>query len=383
MKSKLALIQPTEYNNLFSSYHDNTKNYRFKKYNLPKITKLFTSTSTQTNNKKFNNLKLKLKTNGNNNIINENNTHFVYPLLNISTTKRTMAKTNTNLESIKYDMEKLRNIGNSNLIKKINIGRKNNIHKLKMVYLNLFNIKSENKINSIVNFDSFFNSIDSFEMKNNEEEKVLSEKLKNINNKSIIKIIDIFNETNFDKLNNDFSSISNIQQSYLNRFAEKLLNKYKDNNNININRDDNSINSFNKSQESSILTYNNVFFEWILDNVKHKIELKNEHNQILTTVWIQNLINGEINELKNKFIEFKQSLNLTNYIESQRKNKSNINRIGTKKDDSYFTTSTYGTNLNFSKIKSSINNNSNVISNYNSSRDYDENNKIVLTRIIH
>ena len=377
MKSKLALIQPTEYNNLFSSYHDNTKNYRFKKYNLPKITKLFTSTSTQTNNKKFNNLKLKLKTNGNNNIINENNTHFVYPLLNISTTKRTMAKTNTNLESIKYDMEKLRNIGNSNLIKKINIGRKNNIHKLKMVYLNLFNIKSENKINSIVNFDSFFNSIDSFEMKNNEEEKVLSEKLKNINNKSIIKIIDIFNETNFDKLNNDFSSISNIQQSYLNRFAEKLLNKYKDNNNININRDDNSINSFNKSQESSILTYNNVFFEWILDNVKHKIELKNEHNQILTTVWIQNLINGEINELKNKFIEFKQSLNLTNYIESQRKNKSNINRIGIKKDDSYFTTSTYGTNLNFSKIKSSINNNSNIISNYNSSRDYDENNKML------
>ena len=379
MKSNLTLIQPIEYNNLFSSYHDNTKNYRFKKYNLPKITKLFTNTSSQTNNKIFSNVKMKLKANRLNHFINEKK-QLVYPLLNISTTKRSMTKTNTNLESIKYDVEKLRNIESPNLFKKINIERKNNIHKLKMVYLNLFNIRSENKNNSIVNFDSFFNSIDNFEIKNNEEEKILSEKLKNINNKSIIKIIDIFNETNFDRLNNDFFSISNIQQSYLNRFAEKLLNKYKDNNNINMSKDENSINSFNKSQESSNLIYNNVFFDWILDNVKHKIELKNEYNQILTTVWIQNLINGEINELKNRFIEFKKSLNLTNYIESQRRNKSNINRIKNKKDDSYFTTSTYGTNLNLSKMKSSINNNSNIISNYNSSREYDDSNKIISSK---
>ena len=155
----------------------------------------------------FNNLKLKLKTNVNNDFINKSK-HFVYPLLNISTTKITMTKTNTNLESIKYDMEKLRKIDNPNLLKKINNGRKNNIHKLKMVYLNLFNIKSDNRINSIINFDSFFNSIDIFEMKINEQEKMISQKLKNINNKSIIKIIDIFNETNFDKLNNDFFSIS-------------------------------------------------------------------------------------------------------------------------------------------------------------------------------
>ena len=200
MKSNLTLIQPIEYNNLFSSYHDDTKSSKYKKYNLPKITKLFTNTSSQTNNKIFSNVKMKLKANRLNHFINEKK-QLVYPLLNISTTKRSMTKTNTNLESIKYDVEKLRNIESPNLFKKINIERKNNIHKLKMVYLNLFNIRSENKNNSIVNFDSFFNSIDNFEIKNNEEEKILSEKLKNINNKSIIKIIDIFNETNFDRLN--------------------------------------------------------------------------------------------------------------------------------------------------------------------------------------
>ena len=69
-------------------------------------------------------------------------------------------------------------------------------------------------------------------------------------------------------------------------------------------------------------------------------------------------------------------MNLTNYIEKQRKNKSFSNKIMIKKDDSYFTESTYRTNFNQSKRKSSINNNSNIISNYNNSCEIEENNKI-------
>ena len=70
MKSNLTLIQPIEYNNLFSSYHDDTKSSKYKKYNLPKITKLFTNTSSQTNNKIFSNVKMKLKANRLNHFIN-------------------------------------------------------------------------------------------------------------------------------------------------------------------------------------------------------------------------------------------------------------------------------------------------------------------------
>ena len=145
-----------------------------------------------------------------------------------------MPKSNTNLESINYNMDELRNIDKINLIKKVNKEQKDNIHQLKMVYLNLFNIKSERKSNSILNFDSFFNSIDNFEMKNNDEDKLLSKKLNEINNKSIIKIINIFNETTFDKLNNDFLTINNIQNFYLNQYSERLLNKYRGNNNVSI-----------------------------------------------------------------------------------------------------------------------------------------------------
>ena len=374
MKPNLTLIQPIEYNNLFSSYHNDTKTRKHKNYNLPKITKLFTTTNSK-QNKTFNELKLKLRMNKLSNVINDSKCS-VYPLLNTSINNRTMTKTSTHLDSINYNLDNPKN--KIRLIEKMknNTDRKGNIHQLKMVYLNLFNFKSNNQNNSIINFDTFFNSIDNFELEKSEDDKKLSQKLKEINNQSIIKIKNIFKETNFDILNNDISTMKNIQESSLNQFVEKLLNKYKDKNNIS--KDENSsFNSLSKSLETSNFKTNNVFFDWILDNVKHKIELKNEYNQHLTNVWIQNLINDEINELKNRFIDFRKSLNLSNYLETQRKNRS-INSKIFKTDDSYFTTSTYRTNLNQSKRKSSINNNSNIISNYNSSYENDESRKINL-----
>ena len=375
MKSNLTLIQPNEYNNLFSSYHNEVKTNKNKNYNLPKITKLFTTPNSK-QNKAYNNLKLKINSKKFNKMINENK-RFLYPILNISMNNKTMTKASTNLESFTNSIDKLDNTNNYNLIRKINNERKNNLHQLKMVYLNLFNIKSRANNNSLLNFDSFFNSIDNFELMDNEERERISQKLYEINNKSIIKIKNIFNETNFNKLNNDFRSINDIQKSQLNKFAEKLINKYKDN--YNINRDENSsFNSFNKSQERNYLVTNNIFFDWILDNVKHKIELKNEYNQHLTSVWVQNLINDEINQLKNKFVDFRKSLNLSNYLEREKANKSFNKGIYIKKDDSYFTSSTYRTNLNQSRRKSSINNNnSNIISNYNSSYDQDDLHKLI------
>ena len=369
MKSNLILIQPTEYNNLFSSYHNDVNTNKTKNNNLPKITKLFTMTNSK-QNKVYNNLKLKLKSNKFNNIINDSR-HFQYPILNISINNKTMTKASTNLESASYNLDKFYNTNKYNLIKKINNERKNNIQQLKMVYLDLFNFKSKASNDSLLNFDSFFNSIDNFEIMNNEEKEKLSQKLYEINNKSIIKIKNIFNETNFEKLNNDFRLINDIPQTQLNKFSKKLLNIYKDNNNLNIDANS-SFNSFNKSQEKHSFKTNNVFFDWILDNVKHKIELKNEYNQHLTSVWVQNLINDEISQLKNKFVDFRKSLNLSNYLERERTNKSFNNRIYIKKDDSYFTSSTYRTNLNQSQRKSSINNNSNIISNYNGSYDHDD-----------
>ena len=81
MKTNLTLIQPIEYNKLFSSYHNEVKTGKYKHYKLPTITKLFTSTDSKIN-KVFNNIKLKLKPNKLSHLVNESK-NFPYPLLNI------------------------------------------------------------------------------------------------------------------------------------------------------------------------------------------------------------------------------------------------------------------------------------------------------------
>ena len=114
MKSNLTLIQPNEYNNLFSSYHYDKNISKYKKYNLPQITKLFSSTNTK-NTKAFNNLKLKLKPNKLSNIINQSQKS-TYPLLNTSINNKTMTRTNIKFESIPYDIKNLRSTDKLNLI---------------------------------------------------------------------------------------------------------------------------------------------------------------------------------------------------------------------------------------------------------------------------
>ena len=91
MKSNLSLIQPKEYNHLFSSYHSNNKlaNLNIK---LPKISNLFSSQQYKEKNDIGNNtstffnkkIKLDKKTQSGDNNIYKKQRQIIYPLLNIS-----------------------------------------------------------------------------------------------------------------------------------------------------------------------------------------------------------------------------------------------------------------------------------------------------------
>ena len=49
MKSNIKLIKSNEYNNLFSSYHNEVNSNKIRNYNLPKITKLYTTPNSKQN----------------------------------------------------------------------------------------------------------------------------------------------------------------------------------------------------------------------------------------------------------------------------------------------------------------------------------------------
>ena len=336
MKDNLSLIQPLEYNNLYSSYHKNSKLNRYLNYKLPKI-KLFPSQENRIQ--------------GTSTVFNKDiKSKIIPPKINIfkgvkiikqkklknpfySMTTDIESNNKTNGEIIPSSLFHLYKINHEKKVPKINADKVNKTHRLNMIYLNLFKYPSKDNNTHFINFDSFYKDIDNFEINNKNniaENEILSKKLVEINKKSIIKIKNIFDETDFSKLNDDLLNINNNKsKGIIDIFIQNILNK---NNKINENNFNNSEIS-NINGEKSLIITNNIFLDWILDNVRRKIELKNEFNQHLTTVWVRNVIYSEINELKNRFAEFRKSIKLSNYLDYMNTKKKNniLNKKNLKK----------------------------------------------------
>ena len=379
MRTNLSLIQPSEYNKLFSSYHNNSKISKFTNYNLPKLSKLFPFKEKQENfagkfsNKNFN---IKLEKPKVVSFYENKKQKIIYPLLNVSFNNESNYKDNDRehtdiIPATMYHSYKINN-EKPNKLSKV---QKNKSHQLNMVYLNLVKIppKKQNPIN-FLNLDSFYNGLDNFEFKSKNKNEMLSEKIDEINKKSIVKLNNIFNNFDYEKLNNELTNFHTISKDMINKSIEKLL--VEKNINRNLYKTENNI--FNEIDGERIILVNNVFFDWILDNVKHKVELTNEYNEVLSTVWVRNLIYKEMNELKNRFAEFRKLINLPNFIhhmEMQRINNILNKKKFLKNDRSNLTSSTLKSYFNNS-IMRNYSNSSNINSYYNSSYDNDKRRQI-------
>ena len=357
MRNNLSLIKPNDYNKIFSSYHYNSHTNKFRNNHLPKLSKLFPSYENNIQTSTFFNKKSKIKLEKTNEIKKKK---IIYPLLNFSKDNDSYDKTNTNTDIIPlttYHSYKLNNekMNNMNKIKK------NNSHQLNMIYLNLYKYPSYDGINNhILNLDSFYNDIDNFEINKNNDEN-LSKKLKEINHRSFVRLIDIFNNTDFNKLNYDLMDINKIPGDIIDKSIEKLIKKRRKKN---VNKTDYNIID-DLDGERAVLA-SNIFMDWILDNVKHKVELTNEYNEVLSTVWVKNLISSEINALQNRFSEFRKTIKLSNFVNAMNKEKVKnlLNKKGLKNNRSNFTSSTFKSNYDTNNLKS-FEHSSNIDSNYN------------------
>jgi len=375
MRTNLSLIQPKEYNKLFSSYHNDSKINKFPNYNLPKLSKIFPfkdrkeQTSGTFSNKNFN---IKLEKPKVVSYYENKKNKIIYPLLNVSFNNESNYKDNDteNTDIIPATMYHSYKI-NQERPNKLSKVQKSNSHQLNMVYLNLIKIPPQNQ-NSIqlLNLDSFYNELDNFEFKNKNNNEILSQKINEINKKSISKLNNIFNNTDYEKLNNEFAKFHSISKDIINKSVEKLLTVKRFNRNLN--KTENNL--FNEIEGERTILVNNVFFDWILDNVRHKVELTNEYNEVLSTVWVRNLIYKEMYELKNRFSEFRKLMNLPNFmhhLETQRINSILNKKKSLKNEKSNLTSSTLKSYFNNSNMRSYANN-SNFNSYYNSSYDNDK-----------
>ena len=364
MKKKLMLIQPQKYNELFSTYHNpkKTKNYLPTiPSNLQKeleITAYTSRTNTLTKNN-FNN-RASFSSNKKSYIIKRNN-DFYSSLMTHQNSQENFKKNEflpfpSLTQQYKIIDEK------SKTKKKFEIKKSN----FNIIYLNL-----SNPANKLIQKEYSVEQIDKNEFVN--------KKIEEINNLKKQKIKEIFNKNEKTKIKKDLSTLNNIPIVILNLFAEDIYNNlngknYQGNqeklnsNNFNKNKKLNSIkdstrNLLNLDNINKTIYKNNTFFQFILNNVKRKIEIINDSNKSISILYVMNLINNELSDLRKNIEDY--------LIENNQLTSNNVSKISNYE---ITPSNTFRFKTNNSKIKINDNNSSGVLGNLIKNQIYSKKN---------
>ena len=369
MKQKLILLQPKKFNELFSTYHTKRNLNLKSKVNLPKISAIFSNEwDTASSTKRINNTSSNSFQHSNINFSStkkgylfDRNKEFFYPI----EPQTKGFETSRNLEflpypSIKHPFKKIVDI-KSKEKKKI----ENKSTDLKMIYLKL--LKEENDKNDYM-IDSMINKSDEDEIIKND---FINKRIIELNKDNKKKLNKIFNQTEQSKLRADLSMVQNIPVVLINLYAQDLYNTFYNNkygksnlkkfikNRFNDNSNmENLLKTFNVNINQKNKYINNEFFSLVLDNVKHKIEVIDQHNKKITVLYVKNLINDEINYIQNEFFSYKRHY----YTENSQFTSNNMSKFTnyeyTSKNTFKFRTNNTSTKDNDNV---STNNNSSVL----------------------
>ena len=358
------LIQPKKYNGLFSTYHNpkKTKNYLPTiPSNLQKeleITAYTSRTNTLTKNN-FNN-RASFSSNKKSYIIKRNN-DFYSSLMTHQNSQENLKKNEflpfpSLIQQYKIIDEK------SKTKKKFEIKKSN----FNIIYLNL-----SNPANKLIQKEYSVEQIDKNEFVN--------KKIEEINNLKKQKIKEIFNKNEKTKIKKDLSSLNNIPIVILNLFAEDIYNNLNGKNNQG-NQEKLNSNNFNKSKKlnsikdstrnllnldniNKTIYKNNTFFQFILNNVKRKIEIINDSNKSISILYVMNLINNELSDLRKNIEDY--------LIENNQLTSNNVSKISNYE---ITPSNTFRFKTNNSKIKINENNSSGVLGNLIKNQIYSKKN---------
>jgi len=364
MKKKLMLIQPQKYNELFSTYHNpkKTKNYLPTiPSNLQKELEItaYTSRTNYLTKNNFNN-RASFSSNKKSYIIKRNN-DFYSSLMTHQNSQENFKKNEflpfpSLTQQYKIIDEK------SKTKKKFEIKKSN----FNIIYLNL-----SNPTNKLIQKEYSVEQIDKNEFVN--------KKIEEINSLKKQKIKEIFNKNEKTKIKKDLSSLNNIPIVILNLFAEDIYNNMSGKNNQD-NQEKINSNNFNKSKKlnnikdstknllnldniSKTIYKNNTFFQFILNNVKRKIEIINDSNKSISILYVMNLINNELSDLRKNIEDY--------LVENNQLTSNNVSKISNYE---ITPSNTFRFKTNNSKIKINDNNSSGVLGNLIKNQIYSKKN---------
>ena len=175
-------------------------------------------------------------------------------------------------------------------------------------YLDLFNELSEcdyvilNKL--IENEDNYFKNEILESIIDKKEKQKVAEKLNLFKETENNMMENLVRKTLNNNDNEPLLIIEKIPNDLIEDYAERIYKEYMNINNIK-NKEiyKNGVNSYNEKknaipQENDELVVHNVFFEFVLKNIRKKIEIRNQYNKILSLKYIKALMDNEIKKLK-------------------------------------------------------------------------------------
>ena len=267
MRKNLELIQPREFNCLFTNYKRD-KNINNKTIDfVPKITP-----SLQKNK-----------------IINNDISSNTYLEINTNNFEK------NEKEYIPYHyLSQLKTVKQKKRIKDKIILTSQNEPKLKNIYLSILKESDIDKCknnSNIISFDSeeyIFRYNDSFDYNN------LFENINIQNERKIDSLKNIIHKMNIVELTDEIKNFINTPNDFIISQAEDLVKQKLNNNKV-----EESISKSELKNNINNKRVNNIFFDWVLNSIIHKIEVKNERNLHISNLWVKNLINNELKKFQN------------------------------------------------------------------------------------
>ena len=142
--------------------------------------------------------------------------------------------------------------------------------------------------------EDFLDKIVKIESSSNNDNEI-AERLETDKSQTRQKIKEFLSNASLNETVNTLRQLDNIPNSEIEKSANYIIDSLNNKNKFNNETDE---------EKPPKLVIHNIFFEWVIKKIIHKMEIRNQYNQVITVKYVINLLNNEVKTLKTNIIKY-------------------------------------------------------------------------------
>ena len=142
--------------------------------------------------------------------------------------------------------------------------------------------------------EDFLDKIVKIESSSNNDNEI-AERLETDKSQTRQKIKEFLSNASLNETVNTLRQLDNIPNSEIEKSANYIIDTLNNKNKSNNETDE---------EKPPKLVIHNIFFEWVIKKIIHKMEIRNQYNQVITVKYVINLLNNEVKTLKTNIIKY-------------------------------------------------------------------------------